>query len=397
METKSQLLTSSKMVMDISNSIEDKLFLLKSASYEIGVLGYSLFYAYLAKYKKDPVYIEKAEEYFMKAMTTFDLKNYERVYATDSLDAQYAHIGRFLLFVDKYNLLSIDSNDYLVGLDEILFDLMKSKISIKDFDLVSGALASGVYFLSRQKQGTDVSGPLSFLIQSLDNFAYKDKDGDYFWKSPTLYDRVYLSISHGSCLMLSFLATAIELNVEVEKCKFILAKATKFVIKHYRKTKYKGLFPNKIGDKIEDMQFALCYGDVGTGYALLKAGIALEDDSIKTFAHMILEDCLKRTKEDNLTLDASIYYGASGVAISFDKIGHITKDKRYFDRARYWYNQIAHYCIHENEFAGFQSRLPKDEVIWNLTYGWGILGIGITLMYFDDESLPSFEELTMIS
>ena len=33
---------------------------------------------------------------------------------------------------------------------------------------------------------------------------------------------------------------------------------------------------------------------------------------MKTFTQMVIDDCLLRSKKENLTLDASIFYGASG-------------------------------------------------------------------------------------
>ncbi len=370
---------------------------LKNVSYETGLLGYSLYYLYLSKYTGDQKYTTTAEEYFNKGLASFNPKTFQRVHGTDSLDAHLAHIGRYLIFCENNGLLSVSSEEYLLNLDQILFGLMKSKINIKDFDSGTGALAAGYYYLARLKSGSDVQEQLIFLINSIDEAAFQDDTGDYYWKCPSLYDRIYLGISHGSSLIISFLTSVCEAGLEIQLCEKIIRKATAFLIKQYRESDYKGLFPNMIGDAIEPMQFALCYGDLGIGYALLRASQLLKDSDTADFANVILNDCLLRTKEDNLTLDAGIFYGASGLAITFDKLGTLSGDIRYIQRADYWNQQILTYATHSNDFAGFKSRLLEDNILWQVSFGWGILGIGMTLMYFDDASLPSFADLTFIA
>ncbi|MDN5424063.1 MAG: hypothetical protein L0G07_11745, partial [Chryseobacterium sp.] len=342
-------------------------------------------------------YTTTAEEYFNKGLASFNPKTFQRVHGTDSLDAHLAHIGRYLIFCENNGLLSVSSEEYLLNLDQILFGLMKSKINIKDFDSGTGALAAGYYYLARLKSGSDVQEQLIFLINSIDEAAFQDDTGDYYWKCPSLYDRIYLGISHGSSLIISFLTSVCEAGLEIQLCEKIIRKATAFLIKQYRESDYKGLFPNMIGDAIEPMQFALCYGDLGIGYALLRASQLLKDSDTADFANVILNDCLLRTKEDNLTLDAGIFYGASGLAITFDKLGTLSGDIRYIQRADYWNQQILTYATHSNDFAGFKSRLLEDNILWQISFGWGILGIGMTLMYFDDASLPSFADLTFIA
>ncbi|MBL1220775.1 hypothetical protein JET18_08005 [Chryseobacterium sp. L7] len=371
--------------------------ILNNASYETGLLGYSLYYLYLSKYTNDSSCIATAEEYLNKGLAAFNPKTFQRVHGTDSLDAHLSHIGRYLIFCEKNGLLSVSSEDYLLNLDQILFGLMKSKINNKDFDSGTGALAAGYYYLARLKSGAEVQEYLSFLIHSIDEAAFKDEAGDYYWECPSLHNRVYLGISHGSALIISFLASLYEAGLETVLCEEIMRKAIAFLTKQYRESEYKGLFPNMIGDKVEPMQFSLCYGDLGVGYALLRASQVLEDQAVGDFAHRILDDCLLRTKEDNLTLDGGVFYGAAGLAVTFDKLAKISGDNRFAERAEYWNDQILTYAVHTNDFAGFKSRIVEDNVLWQISFGWGLIGIGVTLMYFEEDSLPSPADLTFIA
>lgn len=396
---KIEKITRYKIILDKINSVVEKFSheeVFQNASYETGLLGFSLYYLYLAKYTENTSYHIIAEDYLNKGLAAFNPKTFKRVHSTDSLDAHLSNIGRYLVFCKVNNLLNVSSEEYLINLDQILFDLMKSKIKIKDFDSGTGALSSGHYFLSRMKNGEDVSEQLKFLIKGLSDAALSDENGNYFWKSPALYDRIYLGISHGSALIISFVASVYELGLEKELCKNILEKGVTFLRGYYRSSEYKGLFPNIAGEKPEPMQFSLCYGDLGVGYALFRAYKILNDTDGLDFSALILDDCLLRKKDDNLTLDASIYYGAAGLAITFYQLAEICHDKRFAERAEYWISQIPEYAVHQNNFAGFQSRLADDNIVWQVSFGWGVIGFGMMLMYSEDKALPNLADLTFL-
>lgn len=382
-------------ISNITAALEDKEEFIHSASYEIGLLGLSLYYCYYAKYTGDESYYGKAEEYLVKGLSALDLPNFKRLYASDSLDSHLAHIGRFLEFSKRQNFLDMDTQEYLQDLDKTLSGLMQSKISIGDFDINSGAMAAGFYYLSRLKNEPRVSEQLSILVHGIKDQAIKDEDGDYYWSSPSLFQRVYLGISHGSCLVISFLANACEQNIEQDACKEILQKAVNFVLKQRWYNNSKGLFPNFIGDPIEPKQFSLCYGDLGVGYALFRAAGVLDDEALSAAVTEILDDCLQRSSKDKLTLDASIIYGAAGLAATYEKLYRLSGDSRFDEAADYWYEQIPAYAVHENEFAGYKSRLLDVGPVWNVSFGWGIIGIGISLMIYKDRSLPPIDALIL--
>jgi lantibiotic modifying enzyme len=383
-------------VENIRKALEGKENVIQNASYETGLLGLSLFYAYYAGYTGDDSYYARAEDYLMKGLEVLDLPNFKRIYMSDSLDSHLAHIGRYLAFSKKHEFLDLDIYDYLLGLDDTLSGLMKSKISIGDFDLNSGALAAGYYYLSRLDSNPAVMVHLATLVEGIREQALMDEEGDYYWTSPSLFKRVYLGISHGSALIISFLSNVYEKNIATDACKDILNKALRFLLKQQRK-QVRGLFPLQMGDAVEPKQFCQCYGDIGVGYALYRAAAVLQDETLAGTAMMVLEDCLLRKKEDRLTLDASIVYGASGIAAIFEKLHRLSGDQRFMDAGTYWYKQITAYAIHENEFAGYRTRLLNAVPLWDVSFGWGITGIGISLMRYIKKELPPIDALMMIA
>lgn len=389
--------TAAAHVESIKDVLDNKWSTIVNASFETGLLGLSLFYSYYAIYTDHTRYFEKAEEFLLKGISSFDLSKFQRIHKTDSLDAHLAHIGRFIEFSKANRLLEMDTGDYLSDIDNTLLGLMKSKISTGNFDLNCGALASGYYYLSRTEHTHLINGHLTALVHGMEEMAFKDADGDYYWETPPLLNRVYLGISHGSASIISFLTNVYERGTAQDSCRRILSKAANFL----RKQKHdygRGLFPNYIGDSdTGPKQFSLCYGDLGIGYALYRAGIVLQEEHLLTEATIILEDCLTRKREDNLTLDASILYGASGLAAAFEKIYTINNDQRYLDAAGYWYLQIPAYAVHKNEFAGYKTRLVHASDLWNTSFGWGVIGIGVSLMRFMKPELPPIGPLLYIA
>lgn len=387
--------TTIPVVDNITAALNGKEEFIYNASYEIGLLGLSLYYCYLARYTGDETYYNQAEDYLVKGLGALDLPNFKRLYASDSLDSHLAHIGRFLEFSKRHNFLELDTSEYLKDLDKTLSGLMESKISIGDFDINSGAMAAGYYYLSRLPENPAVSEQLALLVRGIKEQAQTDEQGDYYWTSPSLFQRVYLGISHGSCLIISFLVNVYEQGIEQENCREILQKTVNFLLKQKWDSPYKGLFPNFVGDPIEPKQFSLCYGDLGVGYALYRAAGIL--DNLNDVVNEILDDCLLRKETDKLTLDASIIYGASGLAATWAKLYRLSGDERFREAADYWYQQIAVFAVHDNEFAGFKSRLLDAGPVWNVSFGWGIIGIGISQMIYEKPELPPLDALTLVA
>lgn len=370
--------------------------LLENASYETGLPGMGMFYHYYAKFTGESQYYTLSESYLEKGIGYLDANNFRRIYGTDSFDNHVAHVGRYLEFAGKNNMLNWDTEEFLAGIDQLLPDLMKSKIAIGDFDTNSGAITSGLYFLSRSYTSDIARRQLALLVHGIREKALQDADGDYYWTSPSLYNRKYLGISHGSAMLISFLCNVYDQHIERDACLDILRKAVNGIVKR-RRTQAKGIFPLQIDDDIEPKQFCMCYGDLGTSYALFRASAILGDPILTKIATEALDDCLLRKKEDNLTLDASIIYGASGLAATFEKIHRLSGDERFREAAAYWYQQIPAYCIHDNGYAGYKTRLVDEKPRWNVSFGWGIIGIGIALMHYADAQLPAIDPLLMIA
>ncbi|WP_313385955.1 lanthionine synthetase LanC family protein [Chishuiella sp.] len=384
------------LISEISKSIENNRDnpYLNNSGYDTGLLGICLFYTLLNDYESNLKYREYAIEYFEKGLYSIQNK-FSPLYKGDTIDNHIGQIGRFIYFIKNHSLYNeFELHEYLNHLDEIAKEVLISKMKKNDFDITSGALASGAYFLLRDSDTSITS--IQSIIFSLDSSKKISNKNQFYWVSPSLGNRVYLGISHGSAMIINFLLKAINKNIEKQLCIHLLKGAAYYLISQKRYTPFIGLFDNYIGEYNENKQFALCYGDLGLGIVLYKTANILEDNELKKQSIEILNSCLLRKYEDELTLDASILYGVSGLNIAFNEAYSLTNNIKFLDRANYWLKMVSKYSIHDNEYSGFKSRLVDSSPLWDLSFGWGIIGIGCTLINNETHSFPSLSPLTFL-
>ncbi|MBX0335329.1 hypothetical protein K3G39_19005 [Pontibacter sp. HSC-14F20] len=380
----------SYLLTRIEASVSSNIAHLENSTLSSGWLGACLFYCQYAQYTGNDLYFEKAKTYLDKALERADYKFYKRVYPTDSYDANIAGLGTFLLKSAEQGYLNFDASSWLEHIEGTLHLLCKNKLEQADFSIFSGALATGNFLLSAPGSAPNQQ-LLAEIVESIERHAIPDPSGGIYWTSPRLHNKVYLGISHGSCMIISFLCGVFERGLLKDKCQALIGQAAAFVLKCKRNNP-KGLFPHVLGEGVQDTQFSLCYGDLGVGYGLLKGGLATGNEDLVAEAREVLGKCLERTYEDGLTYDGSMTYGASGVAYLFRKLSKLDPAEAKYQQAyQYWIHQIPRYATGDNEFCGFQSFFKPESGLFNLSYGWGIIGIGVAVMQFLNEDLPTIE------
>lgn len=380
----------SALVARIETSVQNNLHALASPTISNGWLGACLFYCYYARYTGDEAHFERAAQYLDKALALIDYQYYRRIYPTDSYDANIAALGIFFIRAKEQGLLDFDVSPYLGNVEDTLHLLCQNKIKHADFSIFSGALATGNYLLlaDRSERNDQL---LTEIVEGIGAHAVESPSGGVYWRSPRLKNKVYLGLSHGSCMIISFLCAVRERGLLEEQCRYLIEQAAAFVLQ-CKRSNPKGLFPHVLGEEVVNTQFSLCYGDLGVGYGLLRGGLALEDEVLVAAARDILDTCLARTYEDGLTYDGSMTYGASGIAYLYRKLAKLdSQDTRFQEAYAYWVEQIPRNATEENGFCGFRSFFKPESELFNLSYAWGILGIGITLMQYLKPDLPVLE------
>lgn len=368
------------IVLGKIDEIANKLFIIKdklnSFGYSDGTLGLSLFFKFYSIHTEEEEYNKISLELLEK--TFCQIK--KRRLIDNCFFNQLSETGIFLEFFKQKAEVYIDVNNILAPIDRILYKNMLDHLNDKNYDPYTGALSAGIYFLNRLNSSEFVIPYLEKLIIGIHKMALKDNNGGYFWTSKLFNDdRVYLGLSHGSAGIILFLCQAYRNNILKDECQAIIRKSVKYTMNH----KLDGIneFPDIVGQESVQTRLCLAYGDLGIAYALLLSSEVLNDLTLKDSAIKVFQRAIQRkTKENTLIGDASLRYGAAGVAAIYNKVYDITQMNDFEKTAQYWYQQIPSYSKSNDNFAGFRSVFNQSSFSTNFSFMEGISGIGASLM-----------------
>src|SRR5699024_10946083 len=141
----------------------------------------------------------------------------------------------------------------------------------------------------------------------------------------------------------------------------------------------------------------MCYGDLGILLSLYVACHYKNRMNLKEECLNMLISCSKRRLNYETTYDGSIIYGASGLFILFDQLNHWNPRTEFQEARQYWLNNILKFRKKKkNSYLGFKNMFDDYGDKINLSFGWGLIGIAMSLMRGYNEKLPQFDELTMV-
>jgi lantibiotic biosynthesis protein len=388
-----QALTALK-IDEIAQSIAFHEDQIKGTSYSNGKLGLALFYLYYGQYKADPTYADKAEQLLIDAFQAIINEPSNGRFFHKNL----AELGTFIEFTKENQWFDFDDSTILNQVDEAITEHLKLSIDVEDFDTFSGALVGGQYFVNRFQSKPSVIQQISFFLKGLEEKANNVENGAFWYaKFMNPSGDIYLGISHGIAAIIICLTQIHELNIETNTCKKLIKKATNFLLsqqKNYDEEKH--FFSNVVGVASKPSQIRLCYGDLGVGYALLKAANILKDKTLLNTAYNIL----RVSAEQNIiedTQDAGILYGTAGVSLFYDKVFRITKQPFYYTVSDLWYKKTLQLGKIPNNFAGYEPQYNRKKIDTYTSFFEGIAGIGCSFIQKMDKTMPHLDKLVWLN
>ena len=368
---------------------------LTTFGYSNGLIGKSLFFTYYAAFTENTKYNDWASR-----ILTASIKKVTEPYEGKSFYKELSELGIFLEYARANNIIELETNNILSGIDKMMEDMLEKAMEAEDFDPYTGALMCGSYFLGRSKSKSQLTPILEKITIWLDKISKKDYQGNVFWVSK-LFDKnnVYLGISHGLAAIMIYLCRVYEMGIQRELIKEMLLNTSEYILKNELNFATSGYhFPNIVNEEKGRTTLGLCYGDMGIGYSLLRAGILLKNDRTTKQALSIFHNCASRKKLSEAGIkDAGILYGASGVALMFDKVYEMTQMREFYDTATDWYERIIDFSSNENLTAGFKGNFNQHFNHTNIAFMEGMVGIGCTLIKYSDRENYSFDELIWLN
>lgn len=370
----------------IENSIIKKLEVFTSMGVTNGLAGVSLFHYY--KYETDchsDYELEKCIHYLESAIAGLNEDYKGPNIVTDILE-----IAELLDFYVQKDVLDIeDAVSYFDSYEPILESFLSDYLYKNILSPVFGALSFASYFVSKKKIRGEMNADL--LLRTLDkieelSIIHPESDGIY-WMSNIKRENEYLielGIKHGVMGIVDFLAKLYSVGLEKQRTLNLIRKAMNFMI-HFKQDSGKALFPFS-AEKTPDgrsFSFGTIYGDLGIAYGFYKAGeLCNMDEYKKTACEILLNSCNYRDNEGKVT-DANLLYGSLGISSLLELFKKKIDSPELDESLKYWYSRTNEYNLNDNEWAGFDSTFNKFDINAQLSFGHGIVGIGIALLNFE--------------
>ncbi|MEO8234725.1 MAG: lanthionine synthetase LanC family protein [Flavobacterium sp.] len=396
----------------IIEAIDQNIELFDDASSDYGTMGLAIFYFYCHQYFKDEKYLEKGEQLINLSIvwvSSISQENYKPKYKGDSLSNVISSFGKGLLFIQYHWNYEYNFEDFYTIIEDTLELLTEQSLKEKDFDYFSGALSAGHFHLNKYYYQKDEKSKLVLqkIYSAIHEYAIYHTPNEIYWKSSAVYNNlVYLGISHGCSMILNFISKIIQLGVikDDNLNQNFLNKAVNLVMSKKRNisTSY---FPNFFSDeefpKELNTIFGITYGDLGVLYALYNANKILKNSILELEITDMLVTSAERKMDLKFTYDAGVMYGASGIFSAFKELYQTTDIPIYKECYQYWYGQIMELRnLKTKEKAGYTFVCtPKDlkkSISDEFSLGWGLAGVGISLLIGIDSSLPSIDELGLL-
>lgn len=402
--------------MNLKKQLENKLkeiadFLLnhESDNKDIGVLGgtsgIALFHFYYADYEDDDRHAEKGTEIIYEAFQRIQ-EGYNYPTFCDGI----AGACSTLELLKEEQFIELEEDIITPEVDTYLFEMMSIDIKENNYDFLHGAIGYGYYFLKRYQNATTeilkkrYKQYLDHLINFLKNTSIESDTG-IWWQSEIMVGEekfmgYNLGLSHGVSSILNFLSRLVVYPDFSKKIDSLLKLATHHIIgcKHADSI-YTSSFPNWTtveNPKGNNSRLGWCYGDLGIGISLLRAGEVLRDNNITKQAIQILKRTTKRRDITEAQIkDAGLCHGAFGVMHIYEYIYKKTKDQIFKETADHWATVGINLVIHPDGYGGYKKRI---EDTWELEDCLldGISGIGLALLSYLRNDYNNWDEALLI-
>jgi lantibiotic biosynthesis protein len=366
---------------------------LTSFGFSRGFLGLSVLTHLYSRHTGNPHYLTEARVLFDEACRMINDG------AQTSYPLDMAELGIITQYLCEADVLDLEPNEFLSDVDTILLGKMRAELQKKNAGgFVNGALGYGVYFLQRFPYDRARFAPiLRELVEGICQLAIYTKQGCYWIsKLNPKEERTYLTMPHGTAAILLFFAKVVEYEiVAAEVLLPVMKESIDYIIHHEVQNQ-----PYRYIDLVQEphkSRLALCYGDMGVGYALLRAGFAFEQLAWYHKGVNILKHCTRRRdSESSGVKDAGILFGSVGLGIMFSRIHTLTNEACFQEAADFWYASTLDFAEHEDGLAGYKAAYNQWHTHTNLAFSEGIIGIGAGLIKALHSDKVDFDSLVWL-
>jgi hypothetical protein len=348
----------------------------------LGKGGSILFHSHYAAYSGQAAHYDHAQRQLELALGELSPATYQPAFATNYYQ-ELAELGQLVGYLTTSGHLDWDAAAVLSQFDTLLAERLRYFIAKRQLDIVNGALSVGTYFLRRLAHSPIARGCLDTLLDALKDLREGTPATGYYWTCHVIVEpRVYTGISHGSAMIINFLAAMHEAGIRPDDCAELMHFGLRYLLgARMDPAQFISSFPLWQGKLEPTNNMCLVYGDLGTAYAMHRAASLLHDGATAAIAtEVALLTTTRHTPEETYIQDASVWYGASGAYLLYQALGRQTKNPAFAVAASYWLRRIPEMATHGPDYAGFSSFFYREQRTVQLGFSFGLAGIGLTLL-----------------
>jgi len=295
--------------------------------------------------------------------------------------------------------IDLDTDALFSELDDFLVASMeRTQSEIVFYDFLHGSIGVGYYFLKRYQNTqsavlkTRYKKILLRIVAALDESAQKDSETAR-WESFLIKEDglrgFNLSLSHGISSIINFLSRLVIYDDFYTEVKDLLQQSVRYVLSLKSiDTSSTSAFPNWVtleSEKSDNTRLAWCYGDLGVGLSLWKAGKALNNISLsETAIAVLVHSTQRRDLAEAKVIDAGLCHGTFGIMHIYNYMYTETQEVAFKEAADFWMQEALNMAVHKNGHAGYMQWKAGE------TNGWkkesnlleGIAGIGLSIISY---------------
>ena len=295
---------------------------------------------------------------------------------------------------DENYLDKADCLDVMTQFNSCIITEVKRQSSIGNFDLFNGSLGMVQYLVNQSHEDL---GWLQMFVDSL-RISLKESRFGKAWttiKTEAGQTREYINLGlpHGILGILAVLVRIKERNL-CDVDDMILGSINTLNSVRQAKLSTEYVYPCFISTDDElkvKSTLAWCYGDLITGYILLKTAKSLSDDLLAKSAVELLTSCVNRKNLYND--DVSLCHGYMSASLLFKKSFEITGDDQFLHASHYWKTMTIN-TLRQYEITGLPRFMKGTNQRSSLFYG--IAGVNLAILATEFDQASGWEEVMLL-
>ena len=280
------------------------------------------------------------------------------------------------------------------------------------YDLISGLVGIGVYFIERLPSESATRG-LGLVLDALEAMSSETNGGTTWFTAPELLPAwqrerapngyYNLGVAHGVpgvCWLLAKLCIA---GIQEERARILLCASLRW-LRSTQPDPERAELPSWIAPGVArqpNRRLAWCYGPLGTSAVALGAARAIGDRETIDWARTMALACAAILPEEAGIRDAGLCHGAAGNAQVFYRLARSECDARFSEAGQAWLRTTLDYWKPGAGIGGYQmwSDVGDNRQAWvdDGSFLTGSAGVGLALLAGMGDIEPEWDRLLLLS